>query len=143
MRKTLKNIVIEKQEQVKNEINEKQARLEEVIVACSEIYKTNQDLTKRVKNYKDEIKQLFLDLDLTEYTATSGAKVSLTTIDKSTIDSEQLINYLKEHNLEQYIHTKEYIDESEIIYAVSQDLIKAEDLAPMQIPKLEYRLNIK
>lgn len=143
MRKTLKNVVVAKTEEIDNQISEKQKRLEEVVVACSEIYKTSKDLSKRVNDYKDEIKQLFKDLNLTEYTATSGAKITMSVIDKSTIDNNKLINYLKEHNMTQYIHTKEFVDENEIIYAVSKDLIKAEDLAPMQINKTEYRINIK
>ena len=143
MRKTLKNIIIEKQEEVKNEIVTKQERLEEVVTACAELYKKNNDLTKRVKAYKDEIKQLFSDLNILEYTATDGSKVSMSVVDKTTIDQEQLINYLKDKGLNQFIHTKEYVDENEIAYAVAQDTINAADLAPMRIEKTEYRLNIK
>lgn len=143
MRKTLKNIILDKQEEAKNEIVDKQARLEEAVVACVELYKKNKDLTKRVTAYKDEIKQLFNDLGILEYTATDGSKITMSVIDKTTIDQEQLINYLKEKGLNQFIHTKEYIDENEIAYAVAQDTINASDLAPMQIEKTEYRMNIK
>lgn len=143
MRKTLKNIIVDKQEEAKNEVVNKQARLEEVVVACVELYKKNKDLTKRVTAYKDEIKQLFNELNILEYTATDGSKVTMSVIDKSTIDQEQLINYLKEKGLTQFIHTKEYVDENEIAYAVAQDTINAADLAPMQIEKTEYRMNIK
>ena len=143
MRKTLKNVIIEKQQEAKNEMATKQERLEEVVTACAELYKKNKDLTKRVTAYKDEIKQLLGDLNLLEYTATDGSKVSMSVIDKTTIDQEQLINYLKEKGLTQFVHTKEYVDENEIAYAVAQDTINATDLAPMRIEKTEYRLNIK
>ena len=143
MRKTLKNIILDKQEEAKNEVANKQERLEEVVTACCELYKKNNELTKRVKAYKDEIKKLFEDLHILEYTSSDGSKVTMSVIDKTSIDTEQLINYLKEKGLAQFIHTKEYVDENEIAYAVAQDTIDAADLAPMRIEKTEYRLNIK
>ena len=111
MRKTLKNIILDKQEEAKNEVANKQERLEEVVTACCELYKKNNELTKRVKAYKDEIKKLFEDLHILEYTSSDGSKVTMSVIDKTSIDTEQLINYLKEKGLAQFIHTKEYVDE--------------------------------
>lgn len=143
MRKTLKNVIVEKKEEIKNEVMSKQQRLEEVVTSVGQIYKTSSELSKKVTEYKNEIKSLFLELNLKEFVSATGSKVTMTAVDKSTVDSDQLINYLKEHNLEQFIHTREYIDESEIAYAVAQNVINAADLGPMTVEKTEYRLNIK
>lgn len=143
MRKTLKNVIVEKQQEAVDTVTQKQNRLEEIVGVCVTLDKQGKDITKRVKEYKDEIKQLFQDLNILEYTASNGNRVSMTVVDKTSIDEFALINYLKEKGLTQFIHTKEYIDENEIAYAVAQGNINAADLAPMQVPKTEYRLNMK
>lgn len=143
MRKTLKNVIVEKQQEAVDTVTQKQNRLEEIVGVCVTLDKQGKDITKRVKEYKDEIKQLFQDLNILEYTASNGNRVSMTVVDKTSIDEFALMNYLKENGLTQFIHTKEYIDENEIAYAVAQGNINAADLAPMQVPKTEYRLNMK
>lgn len=143
MRKTLKNVIVEKQQEAVDTVTQKQERLEEIVGVCVTLDKQGKDITKRVKEYKDEIKQLFQDLNILEYTASNGNRVSMTVVDKTSIDELALMNYLKEKGLTQFIHTKEYIDENEIAYAVAQGNINAADLAPMQVPKTEYRLNMK
>lgn len=143
MRKTLKNVIVEKQQEAVDTVTQKQERLEEIVGVCVTLDKQGKDITKRVKEYKDEIKQLFQDLNILEYTASNGNRVSMTVVDKTSIDEFALMNYLKEKGLTQFIHTKEYIDENEIAYAVAQGNINAADLAPMQVPKTEYRLNMK
>ena len=143
MRKTLKNVIVEKQQESVDTVTQKQDRLEEIVGVCVTLDKQGKDITKRVKEYKDEIKQLFQDLNILEYTASNGNRVSMTVVDKTSIDEFALMNYLKEKGLTQFIHTKEYIDENEIAYAVAQGNINAADLAPMQVPKTEYRLNMK
>lgn len=109
-------------------------------------YKENK---KEEKVYKDlatkqnnKIKEILTKLNIDKF-EDENFKVSLTTIDKSYLDETLVLKYLKEHNLEKYIRTKEYFEPDDLIIASNNGEINIEDLSPMRIEKFETRLNIR
>ncbi len=124
---------------MENEVFEN--RLKEVI---PELYKADQiikDNKQVCDSYKQEVKDIFEELDIQNYEV-EDIKVSVQNIEKVTFDP-LLIEYLKSHNLNNLVKTKEYVDEAEILMAVSKGNIQANDIEPFLNTKIEKRLTIK
>lgn len=118
-----------------------ESRLQEVI---PELYKADQiskDNKQICESYKQEVKDIFEELDIQNYEV-EGIKVSVQDIEKVTFEP-LLIEYLKSHNLNNLVKTKEYVDDAEILMAVSKGLISATDIEPFLNTKIEKRLTIK
>lgn len=109
-------------------------------------YKQNK---KEEKVYKDltskqntEIKEILTKLGIDNF-EDENFKVSISTIDKSYLDETLVLKYLREHNLEKYIRTREYFEPDDLVIASNNGEINLEDLSSMKIEKIETRLNIK
>ena len=100
-------------------------------------------LSKEVEATKSEIKIILNTLNLTEFIGDTGTTLSLSEIDKTTLNEEFTIKYLKDKGLNQFVHTKEYFDETELAMAVARGEVNPVDLAPFRIEKKEIRLIIK
>ena len=98
-------------------------------------------LEKQLKDRKSLIKEICLELGNDTYESQSGHTVKLTRVDKSFLQPEQTLEYLKNNGLEKYIRTKEYFDEAEIAMAIAHGDIKGEELAPFIVKQEEIRLN--
>lgn len=143
-RKSLANIVktsadVERQNEEQNELK----KLEECVDKVGELNDTYKTLGKQLTENKDTIRTLLSKLKYDDYTSPNGTRVTTSTIDKSYLDEELVLNYLREHGLEKFIKTKEFFDQTEIAMAIANNEIAAEDLAPFRVEKVEVRLNIK
>lgn len=118
-----------------------ESRLQEVI---PELYKADQiikDNKSICESYKQEVKDIFEELGIKNYEV-EDIKVSVQNIEKVTFEP-LLIEYLKNHNLNNLVKTKEYVDEAEILMAVSKGLISTTDIEPFLNTKIEKRLTVK
>lgn len=138
-RKSLANIV--KQNTDDEEI--KRQKLISAVDKVGELNETYKNMGKQITENKDIIKNLLSELNMNDFTSPSGVHVTTTTIDKSFLDEQLVLTYLKEHGFENYIKTKEFFDQTEIAMAVANNEIPAADLAPFRVEKTEIRLNIK
>lgn len=138
-RKSLANIV--KQNNDDEEI--KRQKLISAVDKVGELNETYKSMGKQITENKDIIKELLTELNMNDFTSPSGVHVTTTTIDKSFLDEQLVLTYLKEHGFEKYIKTKEFFDQTEIAMAVANNEIPAADLAPFRVEKTEVRLNIK
>ena len=137
--KKIKQIVEAAKQQ---KVDDRKERLENAIQKIAEIEPDYKALDKQVKENKDIIKSLCLDMKLDSYEA-HGKKVSISHVDKSYLDIGPTIEYLKKNGLEKFVKTREYFDEAELAMAIVNNEIKAEDLAQFTVQKEEIRLNIK
>lgn len=130
-------------ENIENQTKEdKYNRLKQL---CNEMKQHNiilKEYENKLKAEKEELKQLSKELGIDKY-QDENVKVTIITVDKSILDEIPTLTYLKEHNLNAYIHTKEFFDYTELVMASTQNKIKIEDLAPFVIKKEEVRVNIK
>ena len=97
---------------------------------------------KELSALKKEFKELAAVMGISQF-ETEGAAVSITEIDKSYLDEKPTIQYLRDHGLEEFIHSKEYFEYAELGMGVAQNKINATDLNPFLIKKIETRINIK
>ena len=124
---------------------EKQIKLEKLKAACEFICQNNKsykDLDKAINIQKNIIKSLYEELEITEVETDNG-KITISEIDKSYLDEFQTIEYLKANNLTEFIKTREYFDNAEIMMAISNGKINAAELNKFIIPKKEVRVNVK
>lgn len=125
---------------MKNEIFE--SRLKEIIPELYKVDKIVKDNKQFLDSYKQEVKDIFEELNIQNYEL-DNIKVTVQDVEKVSLIEPLLIEYLKAHNLSNLVKTKEYIDESEILMAVSKGLISATDIDPFTKVKVEKRLTIK
>lgn len=118
------------------------SRLKEIGVE----YKNNKKEEKRYKDLassqNNEIKDILEKLNINNF-EDENFKVSITKIDKSSLDETLVLKYLKEHGLEKYIRTKEYFEPDDLVIASNNGDLNIEDLSSFKIEKFETRLNIK
>ena len=124
-----------------NEIEFKN-RLDDILPKLYEQNEVQKSSKKEVDSYKDEVKALFEELGINEYSV-DGIKVSITEIEKSSLKEALVIEYLKSKGLNHLIKTKEYIDESEILMAASRNEFNPLDLEPFMSVEIQKRINIK
>ena len=124
------------------EQNQFEEKLNEIIPKFYEINETAKSSKKESDSYKDEIKNIFEELDISEYSS-QGIKVSVTKIEKTSLIEPLVIEYLKSHNLNHLVKSKEYIDEAEILMAASKGELNVVDLEPFTNTKIENRINVK
>lgn len=118
---------------------------EDLKILCNSLksnYSEYKKLEKIVSEQKAKVKELFQKSGKTLY-EDSDCKISQTSIDKSYLDEYRTINYLKEKGLTQYVHTKEFFDETELLMATSNNEIPLKDLAEFKVEKTETRINIR
>lgn len=125
---------------MENEIFE--SRLKEIIPELYKVDKIVKDNKQFLDSYKQEVKDIFEELNIQNYEL-DNIKVTVQDVEKVSLIEPLLIEYLKAHNLSNLVKTKEYIDESEILMAVSKGLISATDIDPFTKVKVEKRLTIK
>ena len=124
-----------------NEIEFKN-RLDDILPKLYEQNEVQKSSKKEVDAYKDEVKSLFEELNINEYSV-NGIKVSITEIEKSSLKEALVIEYLKSNGLNHLVKTKEYIDESEILMAASRNEFNPLDLEPFMSVEIQKRINIK
>lgn len=124
-----------------NEIEFKN-RLDDILPKLYEQNEVQKSSKKEVDSYKDEVKALFEELNIKEYSV-DGIKVSITEVEKSSLKEALVIEYLKSKGLNHLVKTKEYIDESEILMAASRNEFDALDLEPFMNVEIQKRINIK
>ena len=130
-------------------ITEQLAKLEKIVpqyFATNEESKAlKKDVTKGSTDIKDILKAIDMDsVDVGEF------RVSLSHIDKSYMDMDKLLAFIKAtfpHELqERVIKTKEYVDEDvleSIMYKNEIDDKTKADMAKCMVEKEEIRLNIR
>ena len=123
-------------------VESKNEQLDKAIAKIAETEKDYKALESVMKQNKDTVKSLCIELGLDSYEA-HGKKVTISHVDKSYLDIGPTIEYLKKNGLEKFVKTKEYFDEAELAMAIVNNEIKAEDLAQFTVQKEEVRLNIK
>lgn len=114
-------------------------------VLCAELKDNNinyNSIGKVVSSQKNELKEIFEKLNINKYDG-DNFSISITNIDKTTLDEVRTIDYLKKNGLEKYIKVKEYIDPNELIVASQKGELKVEDLQQFMVEKIEKRINIK
>ena len=116
-------------------------KLNEIIPKFFVLNEIAKSSKKESESYKEEIKSIFDELDIKSYEY-DNIKVSISEIEKTSFIEPLVINYLKQHNLEHLIRTKEYIDEADILMAASKGEIDVVDLEPFTQTKIEKRINI-
>ena len=116
-------------------------KLDEIIPKFFEVNEIAKSSKKGSVSYKEEIKSIFDELDIKSYEY-DNIKVSISEIEKTSFIEPLVINYLKQHNLEHLIKTKEYIDEADILMSASKGEINVVDLEPFTQTKIEKRINI-
>lgn len=143
MSRTLLNVLKEaKEEQPANKNDNKLEELTKAVdFVCSNKNAFN-ELDKAIKTNKDKIKALCQELNLSEFSTDAG-RITISEVDKSYLDEYQTLEYLKKNNLTDYIKTKEYFDEAELMMAISNGKLNAPDLNEFIIDKKEIRVNIK
>lgn len=117
-------------------------KLDELLPKFYNINEVAKSSKKECDSYKDEIKNIFDELDINSYEF-DNIKVTVQNIEKTSFIEPLVINYLREHNLEHLIKTKEYIDEADILMAASNGQLNVLDLEQFTSTKIEKRINVK
>lgn len=121
---------------------EQYTKLKEIGIVYRENKKTYNALEKETDKQKSEIKEILSNLGITEF-KDDDIKLTITTIDKSYLDSELTLKYLKEHGLLKYVRTKEYFEPDDLIIASNNGELNLEELSQYKVEKIETRLNVK
>lgn len=119
-----------------------QINLKDLCYEMKEINSQKKALDKKLEGLKDEFKKYAANNNIDKF-EDEFVKVTLTTVDKSFIRSEEAIEYLKQHKLERYVHTKEYINDDELIMAVTRKEINTAEFSQFIEEKTEKRINIR
>lgn len=122
--------------------NNNQINLKDLCYEMKEINSQKKALDKKLEGLKDEFKKYAANNNIDKF-EDEFVKVTLTTVDKSFIRSEEAIEYLKQHKLERYVHTKEYINDDELIMAVTRKEINTAEFSQFIEEKTEKRINIR
>lgn len=117
-------------------------RLNQIVPELYKVDKIVKDNKHFLDSYKQEVKDIFEELDIQNYEV-DNVKINVQNVEKVSLTEPLLIEYLKAHGLTNLVKTKEYIDENEILMAVSKGLIPAVDIDPFTNVKIEKRLTIK
>ena len=118
---------------------------EKLVELLPKFYETNKlynSSKKEAESYKNEIKTIFDDLGINTFEH-DGIKVAVQDIEKTSFIEPLVIDYLREHNLEHLIKTKEYIDEADILMAASRKEINVVDLEKFTATKIEKRITVR
>ena len=117
-------------------------KLEELVPKFYEINEVAKSSKKESDSYKEEIKNIFEELNIKDFTV-DNIKVSVQDIEKTSFIEPLVIDYLKQHGLDYLVKTKEYIDEADILMAASRNEINVVDLEPFTNTKIEKRITVK
>ena len=121
---------------------DKTEKLKELAMSLKETNLFKKKYEEELKTKKDEFKELASELGVDSY-KDEFVKVSISDIEKISFDTDSVIVMLRDKGLEKYIHTKEYIDESELAIAITKNELRAEDIKPFMSETHEKRINIK
>lgn len=122
--------------------NEFKQKLDAIVPKFYETNEIAKASKKESESYKEEIKSIFEELNIKEYQF-ENIKVSVQEIEKSSLIEPLVIDYLKQHNLQHLIRTKEYIEEADILMAASNGQINVVDLEPFTSTKTEKRITVR
>lgn len=117
-------------------------KLEELVPKFYEVNEVAKSSKKESDSYKEEIKNIFEELNIKDFTV-NNIKVSVQDIEKTSFIEPLVIDYLKQHGLDNLVKTKEYIDEADILMAASRNEINVVDLEPFTNTKIEKRITVK
>lgn len=117
-------------------------KLVEIVPKFYEINEVAKSSKKEADSYKDEIKSIFDELGICSYEH-DGIKVNVQEIEKTSFIEPLVIDYLRQHNLNHLIRTKEYIDEADILMAASKGEINVVDLEAFTSTKVEKRITVR
>lgn len=117
-------------------------KLEELVPKFYEVNEVAKSSKKESDSYKEEIKNIFEELNIKDFTV-NNIKVSVQDIEKTSFIEPLVIDYLKQHGLDYLVKTKEYIDEADILMAASRNEINVVDLEPFTNTKIEKRITVK
>lgn len=112
---------------------------------CYKMKELNQN-KKAIEKELEAMKSKFKDIAASEGIdrfEDDNVKVTLTVVDKSFIRAEEAIQYLKDKGLNKFVHTKEYIDDDELLMAITRKEVNANDFAQFIEEKKENRINIR
>lgn len=118
------------------------AKLKDVGNAYRENKKTYNALEKETDKQKAEIKEILSQLEVDNF-KDDDIKITITTIDKSYLDNELTLKYLKEHGLEKYIRTKEYFEPDDLIIASNNGELDLTEISQFKVEKTETRLTVR
>lgn len=119
-----------------------QVNLKDLCYKMKEINTQKKALEKELEELKGEFRKYATNNNINKF-EDEFVKVTLTTVDKSFIRSEEAIEYLKRHKLGRYVHTKEYINDDELIMAVTRKEINTAEFSQFIEEKIENRINIR
>lgn len=119
-----------------------QVNIKDLCYKMKEINTQKKALDKELEELKDIFREYATGNNIDRF-EDEFVKVTLTTVDKSFIRSEEAIEYLKRHKLKRYIHTKEYINDEELIMAVTRKEINTAEFSQFIEEKIEKRINIR
>lgn len=119
-----------------------QVDIKDLCYKMKEINAQKKALDKELDGLKDKFKEYAANNNIDKF-EDEFVKVTLTTVDKSFIRSEEAIEYLKQHKLGRYVHTKEYINDDELIMAVTRKEINTAEFSQFIEEKIEKRINIR
>ena len=97
---------------------------------------------KLLNEKKTEFKTLAEKLGVTKF-EDDDVRVSMTTVTSEYLDEEPTIEYLKQHGLEKYIHTKEFFIDEELHMAILKKEIDGKDLRLFMKSSQQIRVNIR
>ena len=131
---------------IENLPKEEQVKAYEMyLTAYADKYKEkNNELKKlesEVDEYKQNIKTALSKLGITEF-KTATTKLTRVVVDKSFLDPEPTLKFLKDNGLQEYVKTKEYFDDAELVYAIQNDKLDAAKLAPFMVKKEMEQLRV-
>ena len=117
-------------------------RLQQLCSNLSNNNKQKKSLEKEINNDKEEATKLMTKLGLESFTY-GDSSIKMTVLDKSYLNEEAVLKYLRDKGLEKYIKTKEYFDPSEIIMASAHGEINIAELQQFKIKKEQTNFYIK
>ncbi|MEG1565826.1 MAG: hypothetical protein RR342_03715 [Bacilli bacterium] len=136
--------IVKQDENGRNKVNS-EALEDELKHLCYDMKvndKAKKAYEKKLDDQKKRFKEIVAQLDTDKF-EDEDVKVSMSTIDKSYLDPDNTLAFLKENNLNEYIHIKEFFDYSELTMAATQNKINPKDLSQFVIKKFETRITIK
>lgn len=117
-------------------------RLKKLCYSMKEHNIAKKDVETKLDAEKTEFKKIVEKLGI-DCWQDEFVKVSMTTVEKVDFEEDKTIQYLKDNNLTEYIHTKEFFDYSELAMAATQNKLKLEELAPFAHSSKQTRINIR
>lgn len=116
--------------------------LEDISSDFKEAHSEYKRLEKILETYKSNVKNIFNFLEIDNFTS-GKIKIYKTKTDKSYLEPNSTISFLKDKGLNEFVKTKEYFDDAELIYAIQNNMIDGSELANFKIENIVEGIRIK